>query len=162
MKATNAKLNMTFVASHQELIQEMLELIISDAQNTINISGRFCTAISRYAPRFLFELLGSDFRSKSLPWDKIHLFYVDECCGLPDLDNNYILKTKALARKVDMPPENVHRICSKCRNCEHTASIYEKTLCEVIGHKENEVPKFDLILLRMAPDGHVASLFPDT
>jgi 6-phosphogluconolactonase len=91
------------------------------------------------------------------------LFYVDECCGPSDLvDNNYNLETKAVARKAGILSEHVHRICSKCRLCEQTASIYEQTIYEVVGRDENRVPKFDLILLRMAPDGHIASLFPDT
>ena len=163
MKTTSVKLNLSIIDCSQDLAQELLELFFSVAQKAIDVSGRFYVALSRHTPRSFFELLSFDSRSKSLPWNTIHLFYVDECCGPSDLvDNNYNLETKAVARKAGILSEHVHRICSKCRLCEQTASIYEQTIYEVVGRDENRVPKFDLILLRMAPDGHIASLFPDT
>jgi len=163
MKTTNTKLNVSFVPGYYEIAKEMLDLFIGDAQKAIDTSGRFCAAISRYTPGTFFELLGSDIRSKSLPWDRIHLFCVDERCGSYDLgNNNFVMAMKSLVEQVNLPSENVHRICSKCSNCEYTASIYEQTLYDVIGCEDNEVPKFHLILLKMAPDGHIASLFPDT
>jgi 6-phosphogluconolactonase len=163
MKTANVKLNVIIVTDSQALAQEMLSLFISDVQRAIEASGRFCAAISRHTPKVFFEMLGNEPLSKTLPWDKIHLFWVDECCGCPDLgNNNYDLAAYSFIPKAGIPAENVHRICSENRNCGYVASIYEQTIHNVVTAKKNGVPRFDLIMLRMGADGHVASLFPDT
>ncbi len=165
MRATGIKMEAVIVSDSQNLAQEALELFVGDAQKAISdrAKGRFCVAISRHIPELFFELLGDEPDSKALPWDMIHLFWVDECCGSPDLcDTNYNLAARKFITKVGIPTENVHRICSENRNCGYVASIYEQTIYNVVGLKKNRTPRFDLIMLRMSADGHVASLFPDT
>ncbi|MBN2658330.1 MAG: 6-phosphogluconolactonase [Spirochaetales bacterium] len=94
----------------------------------------------------------------SLPWEKIHFFITDERC-LPnkDLESNFQSAVKNLLKRSNIPLQNIHWINPEINPLEQAAKEYENTLVHYLGSNDNS---FDLVLLTMGPDGHVASLFP--
>ena len=88
MRTGNKRINVSIAASSQELMQEATALLVNNAHRAIEVSGRFCTAISRHTAKPFLEKLAADSAAKSLPWNKIHLFCVDECYSTFEADDN--------------------------------------------------------------------------
>jgi len=69
---------------------------------------------------------------------------------------------ESLLAKIAIPAENVFRVLAENPDANAAALDYEIKLRRFFELKPGEFPRFDLILLGMGPDGHTASLFPDS
>lgn len=158
------KPNLQVAADAEALAQLCLELFVTAAQQAIKTKNVFHLAISGgHSPQRFFELLGSEQKALSLPWDKIHLFWVDErYVGHDSPYSNYKLAADAFLAKIPIPKENVHPIPTDCVDFNSSARQYEKTIRSVFNIKSGQLPKFDLIILGMGADGHTGSLFPNS
>ncbi|KAL5206261.1 hypothetical protein ABZP36_034470 [Zizania latifolia] len=103
---------------------------------------------------------------ESVAWSKWHVFWVDERVVPKDHDDsNYKLALDGLLAKVPIPPGQVYAI-NDALSAEGAADDYETCLKQLVKNgmiamsQTTGFPRFDVMLLGMGPDGHIASLFP--
>lgn len=128
--------------------------------NAVADRGVFTLALSGGStPKILYALLAKDPAFATFPWAKTQLFFGDERHVPPDdKESNYHMTKESLLSTGLVPAENVHRVFAELGDAAQAAAEYE---AEIRRHfTGDEVPRFDVVLLGMGPDGHTASLFP--
>ena len=102
-------------------------------------------------PRRAYELTAE----RDADWSGATVWFSDErCVGPEDPNSNFGMADRALLSRLSRPPR-VMRIRGEL-GYEAAADAYDALLREELGAQ----PRFDLVLLGVGPDGHVASLFP--
>lgn len=133
------------------LVSQIREADTRDHPITIALSGGS-------TPRLLFSVLG-DLYASSVPWDKVHFFWVDERCVPPeDNESNFGMTYMVLFSKIDIARENIHRIKGEDDPVKE-AERYSKEINDFTV-KRDKLPLFDIMLLGLGEDGHTASVFP--
>jgi len=150
----------------EDLCRVAAEEFVRLADEGVRARGHFAVALSGGStPKTLYRLLageGGGFRER-VPWRHIHVFWGDERHVPPDHpESNFRMAYEAMLSRVPIPPSNVHRIPAENPDASRVAEEYARTLREFFGLAGGQLPRFDLILLGLGPDGHTASLFPGT
>jgi 6-phosphogluconolactonase len=113
-------------------------------------------------PRRLYEMLATDPWRRRIDWEYLHLFWGDERNVPPDHpDSNFGMANQALVSKVSIPPEQVHRMRGELP-AEEAAGEYERQLDVAFHNANRDDRSFDLMLLGVGEDAHIASLFPNS
>jgi 6-phosphogluconolactonase len=154
-------MNLQIFADSKELARGAAEHFVARSNEAVERRGLFTVALSGGStPKLLYQLLADPnepFRDR-VHWSSVHFFWSDERHVPPDhADSNYRMANEALLSHVPISENNVHRILSENPNAAAAAEAYETTLWALA---ESGLPRLDLILLGLGPDGHTASIFP--
>ncbi|MDM7461411.1 MAG: 6-phosphogluconolactonase, partial [bacterium] len=113
-------------------------------------------------PEPLYLLLATRRYRNALDWSRVHLFWGDErYVPHDDPQSNFYLAYETWLRRVNLPEENIHPMPTHYADPDEAARAYERELRRYFG-SEASVPIFDLVLLGVGDDGHIASLFPQS
>jgi 6-phosphogluconolactonase len=137
-------------------LQDMLNVI----EESVADRGRFAIALSGgHTPEKMYALWAEKYRAET-PWDRVHLFWGDErFVPQNDSRSNYRMTLESLIARVPIPAANVHSIPTNFPRPEQAAEAYETELKRFFGAAP---PEFDVQLLGLGPEGHIASLFPNS
>ncbi len=133
------------------------EKFIEIANEAIEKRGKFTVALAGGStPKAIYKIL----KTKNLEWEKVFFFLGDERNVMPsDKESNFAMARRYLftPKKINLR-ENTFRWQTELKDPKFTAEIYEQNMKNFF----QGFPQFDLILLGMGADGHMASLFPFT
>jgi 6-phosphogluconolactonase len=138
------------------LFSFFLKMLKELSKEEIEKKGFFTLALSGgKTPIKLFKELA--LHKKDISWDKFYIFFVDErCVPFKDEKNNGHMIQKHLIKPLKI--KNVFYMNTE-KDPKVSALEYEKTIKKFFS---SEKPIFDLVMLGLGEDGHVASLFPNS
>ena len=146
--------------SPAELAEEFASDIVSGIMAAFHKERHFTIALSGgTTPKTLFSVLAEEFNG-SIPWKNVHFFWGDERCVTPEnQQSNYKMAKQYLLDKINIPQTNIHRILGE-NDPGKESDRYAHEIKDFVKLR-NGIPSFDLIMLGMGLDGHIASIFPD-
>jgi len=136
--------DITVVADAEEAARLVAERLAEQAR-----AGGHVVLTGGSTPRRAYELAAE----LEPDWSRVELWWGDErCVQLDDPDSNYGLAKEALVSRLAAAPAVVHRM---------QGELGPNAGAEEYARELAGVGTFDLVLLGLGPDGHVASLFPN-
>ncbi len=132
--------------------------LVDVVRQTLETNDHFSIALSGGAtPLVLYGLLAGEFASR-FPWDRVHFYWGDErYVSHDDPQSNFRVFRESVMSTVRIPLENIHPMSTSRSDPDDGARDYEALLRNKFG---GDWPRFNVILLGMGKDGHIASLFP--
>lgn len=161
MLPTAPKLPGTVVTRpHADDVIDILALqLTTTAVACVRAFGDFHLALSGGStPMPLYRRLMIDPSFRHLPWDKTHIWIVDERrVSFDDDRSNYKHIKELIVDHAGIPPSQVHPMLATRDDAD---THYEAALRSALEWRRGEQDRLDYVILGMGNDAHTASLFP--
>jgi 6-phosphogluconolactonase len=142
---------LTVLPDEGALAERAVERFVTVVEESIRARGHAIVCLTGgNTPRAMYERLASESWQQRVEWDRVRLYWGDERHVPPDdRESNYKMARDTLVMHVPIPAAHVHRIRGELP-AEEAAALYERALPD----------HFDLMLLGVGEDAHIASIFP--
>jgi len=152
---------LTIVADKSAMSETAAERITSLIEAAVAARGVAAVSLTGGdTPDLLYQLLADHRRSwwSRIEWQRVHLFWGDEREVPPEHpQSNYGLADRLLLQHVDVPDTQVHRMRGELPASD-AGRLYDAVLR---ARRDQTVgPLFDVMLLGIGSNAHIASIFP--
>ncbi len=142
-----------------ETPNEACEYVIERLSMLDDNQSKFVALSGGSTPKLLFNLIYTQYQHSINK--NIHFFWGDERYVPHQSPNsNYGEFSRQLVETGIISEDQVHPIPFYINNTDKAQREIESKLRSIVPF-ENSLPKFDLIILGVGEDGHIASIFPD-
>ncbi len=141
-------------AAAEGLVERLRELLALQSMANIVVTGGTVGILT------LAKI--SELDQATVEWNRVHVWWGDErFVGSDSPDRNAVQAREAWLSHSAIPRENIHEFPSADFGLElDEAAAKFNALLKEQAPDGADAPEFDILLLGMGPDGHVASLFP--
>ena len=150
---------MKIIAEKKEflLISKFMSILKKESQKKRKDNKRMSLVLTGgSSPKNLYLKLSKE----KIDWSNIDLFWGDErFVSSKSKNSNYNLAYNLLIKKIKINKKNIYAFNTKNSNLLKSSFNYKKLISKYFKDKKI---KFDLILLGMGDDGHIASIFPNS
>ncbi|KAL0400555.1 UNVERIFIED_CONTAM: putative 6-phosphogluconolactonase 4, chloroplastic [Sesamum latifolium] len=164
--ALKHKQNLVILPTEEDVAVRLAPYVAGLSQKAILEKGSFSVVLSGGTLIDTLRKLTQPPYKETVNWSKWLIFWVDErVVPLDSPDSNFLLAWNGFLSKVPIPRHHIYHI-HYSPSAEAVAKDYEAQLRKLVADKvlplsATGFPQFDLMLLGIGPDGHVASLFPN-
>jgi 6-phosphogluconolactonase len=142
--------------TEKSLIDSFIRQFIELTKKKKRIKKRFSFVLTGgQSPINLYKKLSK----AKIDWSNIDFFWGDErFVSKKSINSNFNLAEKHLLKKIKIKKKQLFPIDTNKKNYFRSSLDYKKKITKYFNYKKIN---FDLILLGMGEDGHIASIFPN-